>query len=153
MFQLYYLNSRLPTKVLCLYSFLTLNRSGDIMIQKVLFPRWNNLSSRQKTLVKEWVDSLIKAEASRKKLSESLLDTYDENQSASIDDFPNDFTFEVVDPLTSSEGIRIEQIIPSSNLQAPENTCEALCAAICTNSSSPNCLQSWKKKLCEQQVI
>lgn len=123
------------------------------MIQKVLFPRWNNLSSRQKSLVKEWVDSLIQAEASRKKLSESLFDTYDKNQSGSIDDFPHDFTFEVVDALTSSEGIRVEQIIPSSNLKAPENTCEALCAAICAGSSSPNCLQSWKAKLCGQQVI
>jgi len=123
------------------------------MIQKVLFPRWNNLSSQQKTLVKEWIESLIKVEVSKKKLSASLSDTYSENQFDSTDLSPSEFSVEVVDSSTTSEGIKIEQIISSSSLKSPDNTCKALCAAICSGSNLPNCLQICIAKICGEQVI
>jgi hypothetical protein len=125
------------------------------MIQKVLFPRWNDLSSQQKTLVKEWIESLIKLEASKKKLCDNLFDIYSENQSDSIGAFPSDFSVEVEDSSTTSEGIKIEKIISFSNLKAksPDNNCEAVCAAICNGSNLPNCLQICSEQLCGKKNI
>lgn len=102
------------------------------MIQKVLFPRWDSLSSKQKELAKKCIDATIKLRAATKELSEAFSpDDDEEHQSKPIDNLLENFMFEVVDSSTTSEGIRIEDIIPPALLNSEEPVPNGVCQFKC----------------------
>jgi hypothetical protein len=117
------------------------------MIQKVLFPRWDSLSSKQKELAKKCIDAIIKLRAATKELSESFFPDDEEHRSKPIDNLLENFLFEVVDSSTTSEGIRIEEIIPPALLTSEEPVSKGVCQFKCLfDPDFSNCVRRCNRR-------
>lgn len=117
------------------------------MPQKILYPNWNKLSFKQRILVKRWIDSFIRFQAASKEIRISF-GTNESQNSESIDDLLINFQFDIVDSSITSEGIRLEEIIPPTLLGKEEDTCLALCNLKCLFSSDPDCIKKCKAEHC-----
>lgn len=115
------------------------------MAQQVLFPGWNKLSFEQKSLAKKWIKSILKLRIA----SEDFLNTFsttsptdEEPLSTSLADLLNNLQFEVVDSLTNSEGIKLQEIIPTALLSSLEDPRQDLCKAFCIlrYNNTPSCV-------------
>ena len=115
------------------------------MSQQILFPGWNNFSFKQKRLVKNWIESILRLRVASKKLLNALSDisdTDEEHLSSALDDLLKNFHFEVVDSSTTSEGIRLQEIIPAILLSSQEDLRQDICRAGCilSNNNTPSCV-------------
>lgn len=122
------------------------------MSQQVLFPGWNNFSFKQKSLTKKWIESILRLRVASKNLLDAFSDISDpneENLSSAMDDLLNNFQFEVVDSSITSEGIRIQEIIPKILLSSREDLRQDVCKTLCivSNNNNPNCVSDCIRNL------
>lgn len=120
------------------------------MTQQVLFPGWNNFSSEQKSLVKKWIKSILKLRVASKDLLDSFSNSSPTNKnplSNALDELLNNFQFEVVDSFTNSEGIQLQEIIPTALLSSLEDPRQDFCKTVCiiSNNTQPSCVSDCVK--------
>ncbi|WP_333279075.1 hypothetical protein [Microcoleus sp. F10_A2] len=122
------------------------------MTQQVLFPGWDNFSLEQKSLAKKWIKSILKLRVASKDLLNSFSDSSPTNEnpvSNSLDELLNNFQFEVVDSFTNSEGIQLQEIIPTALLSSLEDPRQDFCKAVCivSNNTQPSCVSNCVQNL------
>ncbi|MEG4286293.1 hypothetical protein QUB68_24495 [Microcoleus sp. A006_D1] len=122
------------------------------MTQQVLFPGWNNFSLEQKSSAKKWIKSVLKLRVASKDLLESFSNSTPTTENAlsnPLDELLSNFQFEVVDSLTNSEGIQLQEIIPSVLLSALEDPGQDLCKAVCllSQNTEPSCVSNCLENL------
>jgi hypothetical protein len=122
------------------------------MTQQVLVPGWNNFSLEQKSSTKKWIKSVLKLRVASKNLLDSFSSSLPTNEiplSNPLDELLSNFQFEVLDSLTNSEGIQLQEIIPSALLSSLEDPGQDLCKAVCllSQNTEPSCVSNCLKNL------
>jgi hypothetical protein len=113
------------------------------MKQRILYPNWNNLSFDKKTLIKRFLDSFIRFQAVSREIRISF--GSEEQYSESVDDLLLNLEFEIIDSSTTSEGIRLEEIIPPQLIGVEENLSSAYCRWYCLLSNDPDCVRKCRE--------
>jgi hypothetical protein len=111
------------------------------MIKKILIPNYDKLSSKQKALTKKWVKSLLRVKA----INEELLETFSSTSQGIHSELRDtSFEFKLVDSSLSSEGISIEEIIPSLLLKKEEDPVKGVCEYLCSFTDNPaECIKKY----------